>query len=264
MLAPKAGFIRLPFGLKSSPITAIFSGFTAAPFHWPWQARGLRGGCGLPWARLLSWRSQCCGGIDLEYLFSACSCCSGFRLGPSYAADFLVQPHWIDISGLCNVLKTCSCVPSSSLPLCCLWIRKRYPLDVKVLEKFNLKTEAGQKVVFCGSSGSGKTSTLSLLQRFYKPEEGSISLGCPGYTEYLPRCSWSIFDYTWWFGESMSRGKHFGICAESPGRMRNADWIEGLTAVRRAETENLYRTSSDPQSTDLTFRWSNEFPRRDG
>lgn len=53
----------------------------------------------------------------------------------------------------------------------------RYPSrpDAKVLEDFNLKIQAGQHVAFCGHSGGGKTSTLSLLQRYYDPNEGSIS-----------------------------------------------------------------------------------------
>lgn len=53
----------------------------------------------------------------------------------------------------------------------------RYPSrpDVKVLEDFNLRIQAGQHIAFCGHSGGGKTSTLSLLQRYYDPIEGSIS-----------------------------------------------------------------------------------------
>lgn len=53
----------------------------------------------------------------------------------------------------------------------------RYPSrpDTKVLEKFDLRIEAGQHIAFCGHSGGGKTSTLSLLQRYYDPVEGSIS-----------------------------------------------------------------------------------------
>lgn len=53
----------------------------------------------------------------------------------------------------------------------------RYPSrpDVKVLEDFNLQIRAGQHVAFCGHSGGGKTSTLSLLQRYYDPIEGSIT-----------------------------------------------------------------------------------------
>ena len=53
----------------------------------------------------------------------------------------------------------------------------RYPSrpDITVLENFDLQIKAGQKVAFCGHSGGGKTSTLSLLQRFYDPEKGSIT-----------------------------------------------------------------------------------------
>lgn len=53
----------------------------------------------------------------------------------------------------------------------------RYPSrpDAKVLQDLNLRIQAGQHIAFCGHSGGGKTSTLSLLQRYYDPVEGSIS-----------------------------------------------------------------------------------------
>lgn len=55
----------------------------------------------------------------------------------------------------------------------------KYPSrpDVKVLEDFDLHIKQGQKVAFCGHSGGGKTSLLSLLQRYYDPIAGSISFG---------------------------------------------------------------------------------------
>ncbi|KAI9031132.1 P-loop containing nucleoside triphosphate hydrolase protein [Hyaloraphidium curvatum] len=54
----------------------------------------------------------------------------------------------------------------------------RYPSrpDVQVLENFSLDIKAGTKVALVGSSGSGKSTIVKLLERFYDPESGSITL----------------------------------------------------------------------------------------
>jgi len=54
----------------------------------------------------------------------------------------------------------------------------RYPTrpDVMVFQDFNLRIDAGQTVAFCGPSGSGKSSAIALLQRFYDPTSGSVHL----------------------------------------------------------------------------------------
>lgn len=48
--------------------------------------------------------------------------------------------------------------------------------EVKVLQDFNLRIPAGKTVAFCGSSGCGKSTTVGLLQRFYLPSSGKISV----------------------------------------------------------------------------------------
>ncbi|NOR44092.1 MAG: ATP-binding cassette domain-containing protein [Candidatus Delongbacteria bacterium] len=49
-----------------------------------------------------------------------------------------------------------------------------YLKGTKVINKLNLTISKGQTVALVGSSGSGKTSLINLLERFYDPEEGSI------------------------------------------------------------------------------------------
>ncbi|RCN46806.1 ABC transporter, ATP-binding protein, partial [Ancylostoma caninum] len=44
----------------------------------------------------------------------------------------------------------------------------------KVLEDVNLTLESGQTVAFVGASGGGKSTFVSLIERFYKPTSGSI------------------------------------------------------------------------------------------
>ncbi|OMO81542.1 hypothetical protein COLO4_23523 [Corchorus olitorius] len=51
--------------------------------------------------------------------------------------------------------------------------------DVRVLRKFNLRVQAGKMVGLVGGSGSGKSTVISLLERFYDPINGDILLdGC--------------------------------------------------------------------------------------
>lgn len=55
----------------------------------------------------------------------------------------------------------------------------RYPTrqNQKVLDGISLKIPAGAKVALVGPSGSGKSSIIQMLQRFYDPEEGHVYLG---------------------------------------------------------------------------------------
>ncbi|PWN46891.1 P-loop containing nucleoside triphosphate hydrolase protein [Violaceomyces palustris] len=58
-------------------------------------------------------------------------------------------------------------------------VELRYPSrpEHAALRGLDLRISAGQTVAFCGTSGSGKSSTLSLLQRFYDPSRGRITMG---------------------------------------------------------------------------------------
>uniref|UniRef100_A0A8C4P4Z9 Phosphatidylcholine translocator ABCB4-like n=1 Tax=Dromaius novaehollandiae TaxID=8790 RepID=A0A8C4P4Z9_DRONO len=48
--------------------------------------------------------------------------------------------------------------------------------DVKVLKGLNLKVNCGQTVALVGGSGCGKSTTVQLIQRFYDPKEGMITI----------------------------------------------------------------------------------------
>jgi ABC-type multidrug transport system fused ATPase/permease subunit len=49
--------------------------------------------------------------------------------------------------------------------------------DVPVITGLNLKIEPGQFAALVGASGCGKSTTISLLERFYDPDSGSIICG---------------------------------------------------------------------------------------
>lgn len=48
--------------------------------------------------------------------------------------------------------------------------------DTPVLQGLNMRVPAGKTVGLVGSSGSGKSTTIALLQRFYDPIEGEVFL----------------------------------------------------------------------------------------
>eukprot|EP00002_Diphylleia_rotans_P014621 TRINITY_DN2848_c0_g1_i8.p1 TRINITY_DN2848_c0_g1~~TRINITY_DN2848_c0_g1_i8.p1 ORF type:complete len:1149 (-),score=251.56 TRINITY_DN2848_c0_g1_i8:291-3737(-) len=54
----------------------------------------------------------------------------------------------------------------------------RYPSrpDVKIFDNLNIKVKPGSKVALVGGTGSGKSSVVALLERFYDPEQGSVSV----------------------------------------------------------------------------------------
>lgn len=54
-----------------------------------------------------------------------------------------------------------------------------YPMrmDVMVLQGFDLKVKMGSTVAIVGGSGSGKSTVIMLLQRFYDPIKGKVMIG---------------------------------------------------------------------------------------
>lgn len=50
----------------------------------------------------------------------------------------------------------------------------RYKEGENILENFNLKIRAGEKLAIVGETGSGKTTLVNLACRFYEPTEGRI------------------------------------------------------------------------------------------
>jgi ATP-binding cassette subfamily B (MDR/TAP) protein 1 len=57
-------------------------------------------------------------------------------------------------------------------------IRFAYPSrpDQTIFKEFNLSVKAGNTVALVGSSGGGKSTTVALLERFYDPLEGTVSI----------------------------------------------------------------------------------------
>ncbi|PVZ99153.1 hypothetical protein BB558_004854 [Smittium angustum] len=56
--------------------------------------------------------------------------------------------------------------------------------EVKALKNFSIKIKPGEKVALVGGSGCGKSTTVSLIQRFYDPLEGSVKIDGVDIREY--------------------------------------------------------------------------------
>ncbi|KAM4608966.1 bile salt export pump [Polymixia lowei] len=48
--------------------------------------------------------------------------------------------------------------------------------EVKILDDLSMLIKAGETTAFVGPSGSGKSTTIQLIQRFYNPKEGMVTL----------------------------------------------------------------------------------------
>jgi ATP-binding cassette subfamily B (MDR/TAP) protein 1 len=64
-----------------------------------------------------------------------------------------------------------------------------YPLrDVPVLRNLSFELSQGQTVAFCGRTGSGKSTIMNLLLRFYDPQDGCV---------YLDNCNLRDLNVAW-------------------------------------------------------------------
>ncbi|XP_023259278.1 bile salt export pump-like, partial [Seriola lalandi dorsalis] len=48
--------------------------------------------------------------------------------------------------------------------------------EIKILNDLSMQIKAGETTAFVGPSGSGKSTTVQLIQRFYDPKGGSVTL----------------------------------------------------------------------------------------
>lgn len=57
----------------------------------------------------------------------------------------------------------------------------RYPArpEVQVFSQFSLRVEPGRSLALVGQSGSGKSTVISLIERFYDVEGGQVAFRCP-------------------------------------------------------------------------------------
>ncbi len=68
-------------------------------------------------------------------------------------------------------------LPAGPLDVSFEAVRFSYGSGSEVLSRVELQVDAGEVVALCGPTGSGKTSLLNLLPRFYDPSAGRVLIG---------------------------------------------------------------------------------------
>jgi ATP-binding cassette subfamily B protein len=80
-------------------------------------------------------------------------------------------------------------LPNGALPLCFSDVSFAYPSrpNESALDKLDFTIAAGETVAIVGPSGAGKTTVFEMLQRFYDPQQGHISIADIPITELDPQ-----------------------------------------------------------------------------
>ena len=96
-----------------------------------------------------------------------------------------------------------------------------------VFKNMNISVKPGQKIAFVGPSGCGKSTIIQLLQRFYLPAKGTISID-----------GIDIKDYDIHYLRSQ-----FGVVSQEPA-LFNASFRENIKYNRDQTTEEEIRAAA--------------------
>jgi ATP-binding cassette subfamily B protein len=111
-----------------------------------------------------------------------------------------------------------------------------YECDEPILRKINFRCEPGQAVALLGSTGSGKTTLVNLLPRFYDYTDGSITLDGVELKEYprelLRRNIGIVEQEPFLFSRTIKENITYGVGREVP-------WPEIEAAARAAAIHDL-------------------------
>lgn len=128
----------------------------------------------------------------------------------------------------------------------------RYGSKKLVLEEVSLVADAGSSVGIVGPSGSGKSSLIKLLMKFYDPERGSITIGGQDLRDIDSRCLRQRIGYV-----SQDVFLFHGSIRDNIALGRpDASFEEVVEASRKAQAHEFIQTFPDRYDTELAEQGS--------
>lgn len=117
----------------------------------------------------------------------------------------------------------------------------KYPTrDVPIFEGLNIRIEKGQYAAFVGSSGCGKTTIISLLERFYDVNPGQGAITCNG----VNINDMNVYDYR----------RHLSLVAQEPTMFRGTvrdNVLFGIADPSSVPEERIHQVCRDALIHDL-------------
>ena len=128
-----------------------------------------------------------------------------------------------------------------------------YTKEKQVLYDFNLEVKAGQKVALVGSTGSGKTTVVNLLMRFYDVDSGEILIDDVNIKDIdcdsLRRNTAIVLQDTVLFADSIENNLRYSNSSATDGQM--------YMAARMSNCDSMIRKMPQGYDTQLMSEGEN-------
>lgn len=123
-----------------------------------------------------------------------------------------------------------------------------YRSDVSLIEDLNLEVKPGQRIAIVGPTGSGKTTIINLLMRFYDADAGAIKLNGVNIKELKRKTLRSMYGMvlqeTWLFSGTVRDNISYG--------KENATDEEIIAAAKAAHAHNFIKRLPEGYHTVLS------------
>ncbi len=132
-------------------------------------------------------------------------------------------------------------------------VRFGYNQDQIVINDFNAKVKAGQKIAIVGPTGAGKTTMIKLLMRFYTVRQGEILIDGHNINEFkrseLRNVFGMVLQDTWLFNGTIMENLRYGRLSASDD--------EVINAAKMAHVHHFIQTLPDAYQMELNEETNN-------
>jgi len=131
-------------------------------------------------------------------------------------------------------------LPDGPLPLSFEDVTFAYPSrpDLNALEDLSFTIEAGETVAIVGPSGAGKTTLFEMLQRFYDPQVGQITVADAAITDLSPQ----------------NLREHLGVVPQQPTLFSSDVWHNIRYGKPNASDEETQQAARQANAHDFIMR----------